>query len=237
MQEKDVIEAIEDLKEEISEKQSYIELIESIDFTKPVDENTWHQICETPLRSSDLLAKLVKNTFPEAENIVVHCNYVYFELMGFKVQIPTSRRKGINVDTLWYYRDRGVPTEIYRTKAAESIKKYLEALDSGAGWYECARHRLRHTNKFTLFCAWWFKYKWNKDNREEWEKILKEDEENFEKRVQAYYQNRKEMKEKVQFLVNELLPVLDKFSTVHGKYNEGQCGCYTIEQLREFENI
>ena len=86
----DVSDAIKELNREIDETQNKIAIVKSIDFSKPVTEKQWHTICETPLRSSDLLAVLVKNTFPLAENIVVHCNYVYFDMLGFKVQIPTS---------------------------------------------------------------------------------------------------------------------------------------------------
>ena len=64
-----VEEAIKDLQEDITEKQNQIELIKNIDWNKPVNEETWHQICDTPLRTSDLLGFLVKNIFPEAENI------------------------------------------------------------------------------------------------------------------------------------------------------------------------
>ena len=68
-----VEESIKDLQEDIAEKQNQIELIKNIDWNSPVNEETWHQICDTPLRISDLLGVLVKNIFPEAENINVGC--------------------------------------------------------------------------------------------------------------------------------------------------------------------
>ena len=73
-----VEEAIKDLQEDITEKQNQIELIKNIDWNKPVNEETWHKICDTPLRTSDLLGVLVKNIFPDTENINVGCNYVSF---------------------------------------------------------------------------------------------------------------------------------------------------------------
>ena len=114
---KEVEKSLAILGEEISEKQEQIELIKSIDFSKPIDEETWHKICETPLRSSDILAVLVKNTFPLATNIVVHCNYVYFEISGFSIQIPTSRAMGINVSLDWYERNMRKPTAIYHNES------------------------------------------------------------------------------------------------------------------------
>lgn len=139
----DVSEVIRDLNREIDETQNKIAIVKSIDFTKPVTESQWHTICETPLRYSNLLAVLVKNTFPLAENILVHCNYVYFDMLGFKVQIPTSRCQGINVDTSWYRKDNGEPTKIY-SDTIENMIKYFNAVDNKLGWYECAKHRLRY---------------------------------------------------------------------------------------------
>lgn len=58
-----VEEAIKDLQEDINKKQSQIDLIKSIDWSKPVNEDIWHEICETPLRSSDLLSIYLKIFF------------------------------------------------------------------------------------------------------------------------------------------------------------------------------
>lgn len=63
--EKDVIEAIQENEEEINKLKNQNKFMQTIDFSKPVDEETWHKICETPLRTSQLLGILVKNTFPE----------------------------------------------------------------------------------------------------------------------------------------------------------------------------
>ena len=52
----DVSDAIKELNREIDETKNKIVIVKSIDFTKPVTEKQWHTICETPLRSSDLLA-------------------------------------------------------------------------------------------------------------------------------------------------------------------------------------
>ena len=46
-------------------------------------EDTWHKICFTSLRTSDLMGRLLKNIFPDAEDIKVDCNYVMFTLYGF----------------------------------------------------------------------------------------------------------------------------------------------------------
>lgn len=231
---KEVEKSLTILGEEISEKQEQIELIKSIDFSKPIDEETWHKICETPLRSSDILAVLVKNTFPLATNIVVHCNYVYFEISGFSIQIPTSRAMGINVSLDWYERNMRKPTAIYHNESTYIMKKYFEAVDRKAGWYELAKLRIRHRGKLDLFIKWWFKYRWKPVYRKQWEEVFAADEKNYEARVKLYYAKQKLMRTKCEMLVNVILPIIDEFSTIHRAYNQGGL---TIADLRNYENI
>lgn len=234
----DVSEAIRDLNREIDEAQNKIAIVKSIDFTKSVTESQWHTICETPLRNSDLLAVLVKNTFPLAENILVHCNYVYFDMLGFKVQIPTSRCQGINVDTSWYRKDDGEPTKIY-SETIENMIKYFNAVDNKLGWYECAKHRLRYgktCKKWLLFIVWWFKYRWKDPKRKQFEEVKSKQEQAYKERVEKYRSERKDLKNKTETLLNQLLPLLNEFSTQHYDYNS-RGGCYSIEQIREFENL
>ena len=58
--EKDIVEAIESLKEQISEYKEQIEVVKNTDFNAPIDEDTWHKICFTSLRTSDLMGRLLK---------------------------------------------------------------------------------------------------------------------------------------------------------------------------------
>lgn len=230
--EKDVLEAISDIEEQIDDLKSQKELIESFDFSKPVDEDTWHRICETPLRSSNLLAVLVKNIFPEAEDILVHANYVYFNLLGFKIQIPTSYCRGINVDTGWYVRDQGEP-KMYLTESQELMKQYFEALDNGANWRTLAKIRLRCYKDWFIPFAWWFKYKWKDPHRNDWEKLISEKKENLENQKVRYHQTREEMLKRTIKLKDELLPMINKFSEQHFKYNSSYG--YSIEEVISFE--
>lgn len=198
--EKDVIDAIQENEEEINEFKSQNAFMLTIDFSKPVDEETWHKICETPLRHSELLGTLVKNTFPEAENIVVRCNYVYFTLFGFKIQIPTSRKHGINIDTSWYEINHSAP-QLHLSEAQKNTLKYYEALDNGESWRTLAKLRLHFTNSILNY----------KDN--------------LGKQIKNYKQERKDMHDKALLLRDTVLPMLDKFSTVHRNYNDS---CTTI---------
>ena len=235
---KTVQDAIAEINENINELQEQLKLIQSFDFTKPVTEDVWHEICKTPLRSSDLLAILVKNIFPDAENILVQCNYVYFELMGFKVQIPTSLARGINVDTSWYEKDNGEPSKIYLPDA-QTMKLYLEAVDQNANWYERAKIRCRFADSWSkprLFLWWHLKHRWIKIDREKWEARFKREEAEFQKRIESYHEKRQKIKEKSARLIHDVVPMLDKFSTTHSAYNNGFGQC-SIEQIKEFENL
>lgn len=107
---RDIEEAIESLEEEILECKEQISVVKTIDINAPVDEDTWHKICFTPLRTSDLMGKLLKNIFPDAEDIKVGSNYVVFTLYGFKCYLPTSDYYNIEVDTNWYIKDKGLET-------------------------------------------------------------------------------------------------------------------------------
>lgn len=231
--EKDVIEAIQENEEEINKLKNQNKFMQTIDFSKPVDEETWHKICETPLRTSQLLGILVKNTFPEAEDIVVHCNYVYFTLLGFKIQIPTSRRQGINIDIGWYKKDCGVP-QPYLSKAQENMRKYYKALDNGEKWKILAKLRLPYYKDWFLPFAWFFKYKWKKLDRDSFERQIKEMEDNLEKRISNYKQERKDMHDKASLLRDTVLPMLDKFSTVHRNYNDS-CTTISIKEILSLE--
>lgn len=145
--EKSINEALQELQEEIDEKQNQISLIKNIDWSKPVDEEVWHEICETPLRSSDLLGVLVKNIFPDAENINVYCNYVYFSLDGFECGLPTSRCNGVYIKTDWYKKDNGEPSSPYFANHSV-MKKYFDAKDNGEHWNTLFKYRLPYLSHY-----------------------------------------------------------------------------------------
>ena len=56
------------------------------------------------------MGRLLKNIFPDAEDIKVDSNYVIFTLYGFKCYLPTSDYYNIEVDTSWYIKDKGLET-------------------------------------------------------------------------------------------------------------------------------
>ena len=233
-----VSEAIQEMEEDQKELQQKIKYVKDFDFSVPVTEEQWHQICETPLRWTDVMAHLVKNRFPNAEHIKVTANDVVFDLEGFSVRIPTSRTPGINVDTSWYYKKLTEP-EIHLSPALKSMKRYFELLDSGkASWYELARARInRPYSKGYLFLVWHLCYKWKNPKRELFDQLMEKAEENHKKAVRNYYETNAKMKEKAKKLLKDVLPQLDAFSKTHGNYyySTGFSSYTTVDDIKELE--
>ena len=239
----DMKEAIQEIDENISELMLQKEILQNLDFSKPVDEETWHKLCETPLRSSGLLGVLVKNIFPLAEDIKVHCNYVYFSLLGFKVQIPTSCRQGINVDTSWYCCSYWKEPELVYDPVINKMTKYFDAVNNHKGWYECAKNRIRFgesCRKWVLFLMWFGKYKWKpitSKQKQDYENRKRENEERYERNLEKYKKEFKETQERVNLLFNELIPMLDKFSTKHFSYNDQGWNSVSLEKIKKNEEL
>lgn len=103
--------------------------------------------------------------------------------------------------------------------------KYYKALDNGESWRTLAKLRLPYYKDWFLPFAWFFKYKWKKLDRDGFERQIKEMENNLEKRIENYKQERKDMHDKALLLRDTVLPMLDNFSTVHRNYNDS---CTTI---------
>ena len=211
---KDIKEAISDLQEEILEKQKQIELIKKIDWTQPVTETVWHEICETPLRTSDMLGVLVKNIFPDAKDICVHCNYVYFYLYGFKCALPTSGLTGVYIDTEWYQRDKGKPI-LSEPLIQSRMRRYFQEKDNGESWRILFDERLPRYKSWNIcfkFVMWFFFYRWKDDHRDEWEEEFSKTENRLIRSIDKYNQTRKEMYERAKTMTEMVIPELRKFA-------------------------
>lgn len=96
--------AIAEINEEIADLKTQVDFLQTLVEKEPLTEEEWHLVCETPLRSTDLMATFAHNIFPEATDIKVGCNYVALNLFGFRVMIPTSRAQGVCIETNWYHQ-------------------------------------------------------------------------------------------------------------------------------------
>lgn len=123
--------AVKKLEKDIKKKENQIEIIKKIDLNMDIDEESWYEICETPLCSSNLLDDLVKNTFHDIEDIDVDFDYVYFTLHGFKCGLPISKNHGVYIDTTWYRKDFGKPIHHWTNKEFH-MKKYFEEKDKNS---------------------------------------------------------------------------------------------------------
>lgn len=94
--------AIDIIRSDIADKQEQIKYIEELDVTRPVTEEQWTYICNTPLRTSDILIDIVKAIFPNCEKVELHEEEVEFCLHGFECYISTVGIHGIGIDMSWY---------------------------------------------------------------------------------------------------------------------------------------
>lgn len=123
---KELNKAEEMLQNEVNEKMELLTLVRSLNTSKPIDEKTWHRITRTPLRTSKaVMSALTKSIFPDAENIIVGCNVVQFNLYGFTVQIPTSAETCIYIDTSWYEKTE-IPFECWSYKQYVRLQNFLD---------------------------------------------------------------------------------------------------------------
>lgn len=235
----EIIEAIQDIDEEINILNSQKELLKHLDLSKPMNESEWHEICETGLRYSDILCNIVKNIFKDAENIVRGCNYVYFEIKGFKIEIPTSRTRGINVDTSWYhYKEK--PNRIMNGEYSlvYDMKQYFELKENGGSWYEKAKYKIHNRRygykKWVLAILWFGKYKWTNDNEEFWKERIEKVEKEYCERVEKVEKENEKVQEKRQIFLEEIIPEIERFSTIHYGYQDKEISTYSQTSI---ENI
>ena len=238
----EVANAICSIDEEIAELNKRKELLQKIDLTKPIDEDLWHELCETELRYSDVLCDIIRIIFPNAENINRSCNYVFFEIKNFKISIPISRCRGINVDTSWYQYSKK-PKYIYYPDTIEyDMKKYFELKNSGGSWQEMVKLRIHNTyhryKQWYLAVLWFGKYKWKDDNQQYWEEKFKSIEKKYYEKVKKVDKENSTIKEKRRVFLKEIIPEIEKFSTKHYKYEDSMNISYqpSIEEIIKDEN-
>lgn len=237
MMDEHIADAIQEISDTIQSLQAQIDMLKALDISKPLTEEEWHQICETPLRGSELMATFVRNIFPDATDIVVHCNYVYFNLLGFRIQIPTYQACGINVDTSWYIRCEGsvCSFEEYLSDRDLRIYRYFEAEDNKADWKTLARLRVNRPEWLLPF-SWFLKYKWKNPHRAEWDEHFREKRAAYDAMIARRAKSKQESHAMAVRLHDELLPIIDSFSVVHNPYNSS-AGQYTIHQILEWEGL
>lgn len=212
---KQLQEAVEELQNEKEHIEEQIQFLQTLDLTKPVNQEMWHMICDTPLRTSDDLLTLLYSIFPDAIDGKVGCNYVSFHLYDFECQIPTYHKNAIGVKMDWTYK-LNKPAYFYLDTPSERMQKYFRNLDNHASWETLLDLRVSDYSNLPKFIKWilWFgKYKWKDDHRKEWEEKFEEDEQKYQKALQTYQENLKQLKKKIEIFQTKLLPTLLTFTS------------------------
>lgn len=198
---------------------------------EPVTEDTWKQLCDTPLRYNDILLDLAKVTFPYGKDFKRNINDISFKMNGFTISVPTCKSSGITIDMEWYNPSKlkdFIPQDRYK-----KMRRYFELLDdSNSKWYDLAESRCSsNLTRPQLFRWWILKGKWQKINREKWEKKFKlEDIKNSEK-----YLKYQEEKDKLNTQIKEFhktVDILKNWSEVKGYVLHN--GIYSTINIEDF---
>lgn len=213
---KQLQEAIEELQNEKEHIEEQIQFLQTLDLTKPVNQEMWHMICDTPLRTSDDLLTLLYSIFPDATDGKVGCNYVSFHLYDFECKIPTYHKNAIEVKMDWAYK-LNKPTLFYLNgTTSERMQKYFRNLDNHASWETLLDLRVYKYSNLPIWMKWilWFgKYKWKDDHRKEWEQKFEEDRQKDKKNLQEYQEDLEKLKKKIEIFQTKLLPTLLTFTS------------------------
>ena len=211
-------EIVNELKEEIAEKQKTIEFVQNINLSKPLTPKIWHKICKTSAKTNyTLLSILISNTFPGADDIRVRPNYnhVYFNLYGIDCVLPLSTKTDrICIDTGWYDECDEEPI-LCETIYEHNKRQYFAAKDKKEHWEKLFDLRFPWLTTYPklLKCIMWFGYyRWKDDCRKGWEARFAEIDKLFEEEKEEFEQVRKEMKEKTRIMVEKVIPELKKYS-------------------------
>lgn len=202
------------LEEKRDELNKQIDMIKKLEI-KPVTEDEWYKLCETPVRYNDVLLDIAEVTFPEGEDFEMCANEVAFKMNGFDISVSTSAIRGITIDMRWY--KPFILEDFEPLNRYEKMRRYFELLDSGrASWYELAQSRCRvNFNKFQLFRWWFLKGKWHKVNREKWEKVFDEEDRENKKMQIKHEIRRKGLLSKIKEF-HKTVDILKEWSEVRG---------------------
>lgn len=214
--------AIDIIRSDIADKQEQIKFIEELDETRPVTEEQWTYICNTQLRTSNILIDIIKAIFPDSEKAELHEEEVEFCLHGFVCYISTMGIHGIGIDMSWYkyIRQYGefadeMDQECKRIIEYLNIKEptvydkvdYVYPFKPGhmkVFYYSKAeKDKLWNDNKEEII---------NRTDPERLQRILTIKEIQYEKRVVENKIERRVQQRKITTLTDNVLPDLNKFT-------------------------
>lgn len=225
---------LEKMMKERDNLNNQIEKVKNLEI-KPVTQDEWLKLCETPIRYSNIILELAKETFPNGVNFKRTPNEVKFELYGFEVLIPTHQSKVVKIDTHWYSKYYNKEIEVI--SSYKYMRKYFELLDSGTyNWYDLAYCRCAQRDefsKFKLFMWWFIGGKWRKVNRVAWNDLFKKEENHYKNMIENRHNLKKHVEENMPKFI-KAVEELSGFGKVYGYVDIN--GVYGLNELDEFVN-
>lgn len=122
-----------DIKEELKGLQTKLELIENFNENSAATPELFQLLCDTPIRGTKLLERVVQNTFPMATNIHTSPNYIYFRLYDVLCELPTWRCKNACINMDWWKDDRHFDSSLQAHLAQELIDHVYPILQKYSG--------------------------------------------------------------------------------------------------------
>ena len=232
---REIKEAKQAIQEQIEELNSQMALLDEISGLKSINEELWHNICETPLRGTQGLVPLVKTIFKQAKNIEVHSNYVKFTLYEIGCYLPTSRRLGVEIDTSWYSHI-DIDEIPYKDCTITNMIRYLECKNQGMSNDKILSYiypQYKNKPKFYKKLVWRrYKNQYNADT-------IKYELAEYNKKILQLKKYKMDKKAKIEPQVNilftKVIPILKQFSSTINSYKaDGMCAT-NIEQIAKYE--
>ena len=214
--------AIDIIRSDIADKQEQIKYIEELDVTRPVTEEQWTYICNTPLRTSDILIDIVKAIFPNCEKVELHEEEVEFCLHGFVCYISTMGIHGIGIDMSWYKYIRHMGS--FADEMDQECSRIIEYLNiKEPTVYDRVDfvYPIKPGHRKVFYYSKAEKDKLWKDNKEEiinrtdperLQRILTIKEIQFEKKAVENEIERRVQQRKITTLTDDVLPYLHRFT-------------------------
>lgn len=215
-----------------------LNLMKSIDFSKPITEDYFHELCETPLRyDNNFMCECVKQIFPMSTDITNRCNYVVFNINGFIVHLPNSRSRGVEIEI------ESIPKVSTIDYSADNkikwLQEYIELIDTKASWYVKAQKRNGNNFRKWVLPFWYFFHIIPKDNKEKrnrnWyqnqlDELIKNKQQSIERQQEKYNQ----FIDKWRIYLEEVKPILLTFTQNIRGYNSPW---YSKDFFEEIRNI
>jgi len=227
--------SIQDQYQVLEEENKKLKLLESLNLNQNIDEDYFHQLCETPLRNNqEIMCSIVEKIFPMATNFKWSPNYIVCEIKGFKVFVPTSRCYGVNVDIdyIELHPDNSSSfTDPCNKRDIKFLEDYIQLIDSKSSWYQKAQIRNNHRYKKWVLPFWWVLKIIPKDKKENRDRnwyanILNEKLEQQNKRYSFQLDKYQKFTSKWKIYFNEVEPILKSYTDNIYEY-EKKNGCCT----------